>query len=436
VLGPAAFALLLLVAPPAAAAVGGQPGLRAGAATVPLRLPAGAPLAGYGAFARRLLIPDVLGRHPHAFWFQPHRGELDPVAARALVLEAGSVRLVWVAVDLIAVDLAFTRSVARRLAAAGEPPGVLIVSASHTHSGPGAFLHFGLLNAIASDSEDDAVRDALVESVAGAVHRAWAARVPARVGVTGVQAPGLTRGRLGQAVDPEIVVVKIVGAAGAPLAALWNYAIHGTMLGPRNLKLSADVMGAASRRLEAALGAPVLFVNGAVGDVSPRHHGVAERETVGGQLAAVIRQAWDGIAAREAGPLIVRRSRVDLGRPSLPLRSCLGRWVPRALRLPLGRYLPREAELVAGALGGAAWVTVPGELQSGLGLAIKRSAASRGWRGFVAGVSNDYLGYFLAAAETERVAYVACANLYGGEAGTRLTAAATTLLDELGGGGR
>lgn len=436
VLGAAALALTLLLVPPGAAVVGGEESLRAGAAAVPLRIPAGTPLAGYGSFARRLLLPDILGRYPHAFWFRPHEGELDPVAARALVLEAGSVRVAWVAVDLIAVDHAFTQRVLQRLDTEGEPSGVLILSASHTHSGPGAFLHFGVLNAVASDAEDGVVREALVESVAEAVRRARAGRVPARVGVGSIQAPGLTTGRLGHAVDPEIVVLKIVSERGAPLAVLWNYAIHGTMLGPRNVRLSGDVMGVASRQLASALGVPVLFINGAVGDVSPRYHGLTERERVGGQLAATVRQAWDGIAATDRGPLAVRRTKVELDHPALAVRNCLGRWVPGALRLPLGRFLPREAELVAGVLGGAAWVTVPGELQTDLGLTIKRSAAARGRRGMVAGLSNDYLGYFIAGADAERIAYIACASFYGPAAAERLTAAAVTLLGGLGGSGR
>jgi hypothetical protein len=81
-------------------------------------------------------------------------------------------------------------------------------------------------------------------------------------------------------------------------------------------------------------------------------------------------------------------------------------------------------------------VTVPGELQSGLGLTIKQSAAAYGWQGVVAGLSNDYLGYFLTAADSRQLHYMACANVYGPEAGERLTAAATTLLGRLGEPGR
>ena len=51
-----------------------------------------------------------------------------------------------------------------------------------------------------------------------------------------------------------------------------------------------------------------------------------------------------------------------------------------------------------------------------------------GGRAFVAGVSNDYLGYFPTAVDYRRASYVACASLYGPEAGARLTEAAAGLL--------
>src|SRR5213594_1050249 len=80
----------------------------AGAASGPLTIPPGTPLAGYGNPKRRLLFPDVLGQHPHAFWFAPSAGAQDSLAARALVLESGTTRVAWVTLDLIAIDRAFT----------------------------------------------------------------------------------------------------------------------------------------------------------------------------------------------------------------------------------------------------------------------------------------------------------------------------------------
>ncbi len=407
--------------------------LRAGAATVPLDVPAGTPLAGYGSLARRLLIPDVLGRYPHAFWFKPHEGELEPLAARALVLEAGGVRLVWIAVDLVAVDRRFTAEVVRNVGSVVGASGGVIVSASHTHSGPGAFIDSRLMGFLAVDRLDEAIRQGLVRDIVEAVRRAFAGRVPARLGTRTAAGPAVTHGRLKHAPDRDLVVMKVVSLKDAPIAVVWNYAIHGTMLGPRNLGVSGDVMGIASRRLERDLGAPALFVNGSVGDVSPSRHGREAALAVGAQLADAVRSSWERIElSDDQTPIKVRTTRVSLPPPTLSLRNCSAHWVSRSLGVRLGGAWPDDAMLTAVSLGDTAVVTVPGEFQSALGQAVKM-AARRRWRDpFIAGVSNDYLGYFVTASDYDRVSYVTCASVYGASAGERLAAAASDLLRALG----
>ncbi len=424
---------VLLLAAPVAAADGCPACLRAGAATVALRVPAGTPLAGYGSLARRLVVPDVLGRHAHAFWLKPHQGALDEVRARALVVETAEVRLVWVTADLVAVGRDFTARLALKLREAGVPPGTLLVSASHTHSGPGAFIDSAVMGFVAVDREDAAVRDALITSLVEVVRRAEAAKTEARVGVAATEVAGLTTGRLGHAPDREVVVVKVLATGGTPIAALWNYTIHGTMLSAKNLKLSGDVMGVASAELERALGVPALFVNGAVGDVSPERHGLDESRAAARTLARAVLDLWERTPAERREPLVVTSARVSLAAPRLSMRNCLGRFLPRGFRLPLGGAFPDDAELHAGRLGDTAWVTIPGELQSTLGERLKRAA---GRQAFVAGLTNDYLGYFVTSADYDTVAYVTCASLYGAGAGEQLTQAAADLLQALPGADR
>lgn len=424
-------ALLVLVLVAAAAPAAGRDRLLAGAATVSLPVPAGTPLAGYGAPARRLPVPDLLGRHPHAFWFRPHEGRLDDPGVRALVLETPGERVVWLAADLIAVDRTFTARVARALAEAGLAPGRLLLSASHTHSGPGGFLDAGLFGPLAVDRLDPQVRDAVVGALVEAVRRAEQGKRPARLGAEVRPGPALTVGRLGAPVDRSLTVLKVTGEDGGPLATVWNYAIHGTMLSARNLQLSGDIMGLAARQIERTLGVPALFVNGAVGDVSPARHGLAEARAAADELARAVVGAWRGLPTERSVRLTSRSTRVELGPPRLALRGCLGRWVPGTLAVPLDGLLPADAELVAVGAGPVAWVTIPGELQSALGEAIKQ-AARPPWRHvFVAGLTNDYLGYFLAPAAAAGSSYVACVNLYGSRAGERLVGAAVELLRAL-----
>jgi hypothetical protein len=422
--------LAFLLGPLGAASA--QP-IRAGAAATTFAVPAGTPLAGFGSFARRLVFPDVLGRHPHAFWFKPYQGVRDPLGARALVIQGPRARLLWVAVDLIAVDDGFATRVAHRLREVGVPEGTLILSASHTHAGPGAFLDSEVMALLAVDRPDRAVQDALVGAVVDAVQRADAAKVSARIGVGTGRAPALTRGRLGHHVDDEVVAVKVAAEDGRPVALLWNFAIHGTMLGQGNLDLSADVMGVATRQLEAALKVPVLFVNGAVGDVSPRRHGAMGAEETGLALANAVRAVWDRLGPGVPSELTLAGPHVvELPAPQLSMRNCLGTWVPRWLVLPLGSVFPRQITLTAGRLGPAAWVTMPGELQSGLGEELKRQGRGGSLRVFVAGLSNGYAGYFVRPADYDQVTYVTCATLYGSDGGQRLIRAARDLLATLG----
>jgi neutral ceramidase len=403
--------------------------LQAGAARVDLAVPAGTPLAGYGSTARRLLVPDVLGRHAHAFWFKPAEGARDALAARALVLESGEQRVAWVAIDLLAVDRAFTADVERQLAAAGVRPLTLLLSASHTHSGPGAFVDSALLGWLAVDRLDVGVRGSLVEAVVAAVRQADGARRPARIAVGSVAVPAMATSRLGRALDSEMLVVKLTDGAGRPLGLVWNYAIHGTALGPRNLRLSADLMGEASRRLEQALGVPALFVNGAVGDVSPARHGERAVVDLGAELASAARAGWAQAKPVTRAALAVGRRTVTLPRPWLSAHNCLRGWLPRAVALPLGSVFAHDTTLTAVTVGDVGWVTIPGELQTSLGRGIKDAAAAAGLRRvLVAGLSNDYLGYFTTAADYDPPSYVSCASLYGPRTGGCLADTAAGLL--------
>ncbi len=427
----AAAVLAVLTVAPATAAERCSDCLRAGAATIRLPVPAGTPLAGYGAWARRLTVPDFYERFTHTFWFRPHNGVLDPVVARALVLESADTRVVWVAADLIAVDQSFMSRIKRRLGDAGVGAATLVLSASHTHSGPGAFLDSALLAAVSVDREDPEVRDALAGAIVEVVRRAEAAKSPAHVGVLVAPGPALTTGRLGQPVDQTLAILKIVTPTGAPIAALWNYAIHGTMLGPTNLKLSGDVMGVAAHHIERELRAPALFVNGSVGDVSPAGHGLDAMTAASRELATAVVAAWTKTPTTPRTPLRAQTMTLAMHEPRLSLRNCAARWLPAGLTVPLGSILPHQTELVAVGVGRTAWVTIPGELQSELGEFVKRGSAPAWERGLVAGVSNDYLGYFLTAKDAATPSYVACASVYGPEAGQRVARAAVELLRRL-----
>jgi hypothetical protein len=406
--------------------------LTAGAASIAVELPAGVPLAGYGGYPRRAWLPDLLGRFPYAFWFRPSVGVHDEFRVRSLALESGGVRILWLTVDLVGMDPSLLDDVRARLARQGLSYSALIASASHTHSGPGAFGDSALFAVLAVDRRSAPVRDRIADGLERAAREAEAHKVPARVAWGRTDVRDIADSRVEAPLDTELGVLKVTGVDGRPLALVWNYAIHGTALPRDNLLLSGDLMGEASARIERAIGAPALFVNGAVGDVSPRARGWAGVKLAGEALAAGARRAW-AEARAPSTRLEAASAPVALPPPAVSLRNCLRGWAPGWMSIGLSEALPASAELAALAIGDTGWVSIPGELETRLGLQIKAAARDRFDRVFIAGVSNAYLGYFLAAEDYRRPSYIACGSLYGERGGEIVRDAAVAALRRLAG---
>src|SRR5690606_575549 len=73
----------------------------------------------------------------------------------------------------------------------------------------------------------------------------------------------------GGAVDRKIGLLRIDREDGAPLACIANYPMHGTVFGPQNTLISGDAPGAVSDYVEQKIGVPLLFINGAAGNIAP-----------------------------------------------------------------------------------------------------------------------------------------------------------------------
>jgi len=408
------------------------PRVLAGAASMTVDLPAAPPLAGYGEFPRRAWLPDLLGRAPDTFWFRPATGVHDPIKVRALVLEAAGVRLLWIAVDLVGMDATLLAELRARLDQLGLRYAAVIAAASHTHSGPGAFTRSELFGFIAVDRESPRVRGRIFAAMEAATRRAEDRKRPAAVGTGRSEITGITESRVRGPLDPELGVLKVMGVDGRPVAVVWNYAIHGTALGRENFKLSGDIMGDASARIEEQLGVPALFVNGAVGDVSPRYRGWDGLASTGKILSAGVLTLWPRLAVDPAPRLSATVETAALPSPALDLRNCLGRWIPRGTRLGLRSALPASADILAVSVGRGAWVAIPGELETRLGQDIKSAGRPHFTHTFVAGLANGYQGYFLASEHFRTSSYISCASLYGERGGEIVRDAAISALRELG----
>jgi hypothetical protein len=71
------------------------------------------------------------------------------------------------------------------------------------------------------------------------------------------------------AVDRMIGLMRIERLDGGLVALIANYAVHGTVLGGKNLLITGDAPGVVASYVESKLGAPMLFINGAQGNIAP-----------------------------------------------------------------------------------------------------------------------------------------------------------------------
>lgn len=208
-----------------------------------------------------IALPDPVPLGGYALRTGPSDGGHDPLLATAVV--SGDVALV--SLDLLAITDGLNREIVAAL-----PDLRLLVTATHTHAGPGGD-HRDLLRA--DPYYPAPVRRAVVVAVTTAVRRAQRIARHARLDVRRGFIDGIATNRVFGSVvaDSPAALVIACDEADEPLGAIVNYACHPTVLDASNRRLSADYVGAVRRRLAECVGPmPILFLNGACGDLSTR----------------------------------------------------------------------------------------------------------------------------------------------------------------------
>jgi len=199
---------------------------------------------------------------------QPSVNVHDPLAAWALYVSNGPSRLLWLHADLIALERSFVvelkGDIADRL---GLSPDEIVVSTTHTHSGPPA-IH--LINSGSYDAGYVAwLKDRLLAAAAAALDRTEPAELLIAEGRCDLAVD--RRGKPSAHTDPRVAVLAWRRQNGTLAAVLSNYSIHHVALRANNRFISADMAGRAAVAIGARLpGVPtVLVTNGACGNLNP-----------------------------------------------------------------------------------------------------------------------------------------------------------------------
>lgn len=254
-------------------------------------------------------------------------GVFDPLMASALYLQEGEGQALFVATDIVFIPKALGARARSRIAEkTGVRPATILISATHTHSGPGTVTY-------ASNESDGTVppidtaylvqlEDGIVEAACAAVER----KEPAEIGfaVADGACVGTNRRDPSGPSNPRVPVLAVRRLVDKTyMAAMLVCSMHPTVLHEDSTLISGDFPAFTRLYLQKNVLGPhgvVLHHSGASGNQSPRHviRGTTfdEADRIGSALGASIAQSLDAMTfATNASIVSIQRD------VNLPLRE-------------------------------------------------------------------------------------------------------------------
>jgi len=398
----------------------------------------------------------------------------DPLECAALYLRRGEGQALFLANDVICLTRTFVAEVRRQIhSQTGVPEAAILISTTHTHSGPVTTNYL-------SNSADPAVPKAdpvylamLADRIVQAARIAVESSVPAEIGLATTQAQGIGTNRHDPAgpADPEVpVLVARSVASKHPIGCMIIYGMHPTVLHEDSTLISGDFPYFTRQFLKQwALPAqcPVIYHNGASGDQSPRHTATAntfaEAKRLGEKLGHAISAVIPSLSYLPSWEIGARRAELDLVPRQFPTVATAIAAVDQARarhqRLKAqgaSRQVVRTAEcdvfgaeetaeLARGAIDGRTGAAIAGSSPAEIQLIIIGPWKFVAWPGeyfveyglelkkrlpgsFLITLANGELqGYIVTASAAARLVYESTNALFSPENGPRMIEATLTL---------
>ncbi|TMV48730.1 hypothetical protein FE783_16905 [Paenibacillus mesophilus] len=431
--------------------------MKIGLAEVNITPPLGMQIPGYGPKPR------------------PATGSKDELFAKAMVIESGEAVLAFIVLDIISLDLDSCERIRNRVQEyTGIPPEQVMISCTHTHTGPprptdaAALSFYPTLEAKAADAavlaygrrEEARIGCGRGSEDSVAFNRRFFMKDGTVQTNPGILNPNIDRPE--GPIDPEVLVVRIDNAQGEPLGIVSNYAVHTDCVS--GTEYSGDYPAYISRTIKRLYGESVvsLFFQGACGninhiDVQGRHdpkvipHRIRMGNILGLEISKVrdkTKAACSDVQLFVASRLVnvseraLRKHEIEWaenmlaalkGIPNDKLSSKQAMEQMRAeQRLhSIGEPLSsREYEIQVSAIGDLAVVALPAEMFVEFGLEIKEKSP------YAYTIINELAngsgnGYVCTPASYDRGGYEPTGIKFAEEAGNLFVLAALDLLNEL-----
>jgi len=279
-------------------------------------------------------VADITPKDSQFLYGYPHverysTGVHDPLLSSALYLSDGRLDAMFIANDIVHVAKDMVACARQRIAdAVGTAPERIMITATHTHSGPIVFKAISNeADPVVPDSDPEFLRlmeDGIVKSGV----EAYRAARPAQLGLALADGRGAGTNRRdpdGPA-DPEVPVLMVRAEDGKQnVACMLVFSMHPTVLHEDSKLVSADFPGMARQFLQKdVLGpdCPVLHHMGPAGNQSTRHvvraNTFEEAERLGRALGRAARESIGRIDYVSGIELACSRAFVELRRKTFP----------------------------------------------------------------------------------------------------------------------
>lgn len=404
---------------------------------------------------------------------QNFEGVLDELFVRSLVLDNGETKLVFLGSDLMAIDAEMVRMIREGITQATQIPATnILVCCTHNHSAPSYYQK----TAIGKDNEEPSLKRFLVKQFTEAAVEAANSTKPARIGFGAGSLSGMTRNRQqkNDLIDSQVGVLRVEELEGRKtIATLFNFTGHPVILGSKNLLLSGEYPGAASRAVESLIGGVAIFAQGACGDITMNRDGTPELEierlgrTVAGEVvktsgliklgtdaklkaashtlslpARVLPSVEESTAALEKGKAELEAAKQRNALPAL-IQQIEDKNRVHSVAIqrkkasiddndPAKMEKELKAEVQVLQVGDVIYGAIPGELFVEYALELRSRVKQETNLSFcLIGYANGYLGYIVTPRAVETGGYEASVTRLTGLAGRAMTEAAMDLLHEI-----
>ena len=346
-------------------------------------------------------------------------GILRPLECSAVLLEVDGERILLVSVDAVAIDATIVARI--RNATSTELSMYedrILVCATHTHAGPVG------LRAATFDSAyelDPQVVELYVSAALSAARSAAESLSEATISYSVGEVVGVAASRRdpNEGIESCATLLSVDTAGGEPIAKVWNFACHATVLSSSNTLISPDLPGEVRvcLREQTRSNLPVVYLPGFGGDISTRFTRreqspaelqrlariVVESWQAANVVSLQIPQSWRGTIAFptvQEDPVDVKQRLIDAraaydAEPAGPRKRLLETAIQgierRFVWSSSAHASSVEAEVQAITAGELAFAALPGEPMAATSVQVR--LASSHTLTLPVGYANGYIGY-------------------------------------------